>query len=275
MKSLILLLFPLYCSAQVEDAINSLKKYSYQIYGLYALINKPLETNTTGGTCFFFKKNNTLFLITAKHVLVGCVDSSSNSKKADFFPNRMYVALSKDAKDTLIINTSTIRDTAKCPTMFNDPDVIVIPVINSVGKTINSIENLVAPLFQYTDNLLVIGYPGINFIDSDTLKIPDPSVMKWKNGKYDFFGMAIPGTKIADTIHWWLDQKDYPVGKATKGYSGAPFYVQDSITKKWRIAGLLSNSEDNEGTVGGSIAFVKIEYAIDWINHYLKSKALK
>lgn len=132
-------------------------------------------------------------------------------------------------------------------------------------------------LYHYLKNsgeLLIVGYPGMELFDSISQKPRKPSEMLLKPGEYEFFRMAIPGTKNPDEIHWWVDQKKYRIGRSTKGYSGSPFYVQDQKSGKWRIAGIFSDAEDSV-QIGGGIAIVKIEYAIEWINQYLRRKESK
>src|SRR4051794_33158022 len=63
---------------------DSLQHYSYRLLGFSVSGNRLYPF---GGTCFFIRKNKKIFLVTAKHVVTGCVDSG----KADNLPSKLSV----------------------------------------------------------------------------------------------------------------------------------------------------------------------------------------
>ena len=112
------------------QSVDSLKKYSYTIFG-YNLKTMPFPFSASG-TAFFIKRNNSIFLITAKHVLTGC----EKGVKPKEMPDYMNIYLPE--RDTILgIDIRAIKDTATCFTKVEDGlDVIVVRVDNFWKKYI-------------------------------------------------------------------------------------------------------------------------------------------
>ena len=83
---LLLLLFTTKIFCQKQIGLDSLRKYSYSLLG-YKLLNNQLIP--VGGSCFFIRKANRIFLVTARHVVNGC----EGAVKDKFFPKTIQLTI--------------------------------------------------------------------------------------------------------------------------------------------------------------------------------------
>jgi hypothetical protein len=88
---------------------DSLSKYSYQVFGF-----TPPKYSFFG-TGFFIKNKNSLYFITAKHVLTGC----THGNQFGHFPNKMNVMIDS-GRHSFYINTTEIINSNPCHYSFFD-----------------------------------------------------------------------------------------------------------------------------------------------------------
>lgn len=279
MKKLIftfIIIFPFISNCQ--QYVDSLKKYSYHIIGFGILNNTDNKSlpneNITDGTVFFIRKNEHLFLVTAKHVLSGC-DSLTKDKN---HPSTMVVWISNDETSKLMsLNVSVIKDTSSCLPFALSPDIIVVEIFDSIAKNVFSVESLIHPLYKKLNNAIVIGYPGITSITANARLIyKPPSFIDFKKGQYYPYEQYTDKaeTKV-DSINFFTTCKNTWNYKIIQGFSGSPFYVQEKKSKEWRIAGICAAGNLNIEKDEIGILSVRIEFALDYINSYLNLTSSK
>jgi hypothetical protein len=208
--------------------VDSLKKYSYFIAGFEIVNPATGEAITSGGTCFFLKEKDELYLTTAKHVMTGC-----DSIKAVHYPSILNV-FSPNYDNLISIETKPIRDTAACLPFYADPDVIVIKVSNKIQ--VNVVNDFMLEPFLEVGNTVIYGFPGINNIKPSGFRIVPADSIMLKENSYSYVSESI--NNHTDTINYHIYAEHYTFDYLGKGYSGSPVFVQDKLSKKWRVAGI-------------------------------------
>lgn len=213
-----------YCCYSQAD-IDSLKKYSYSIVGLF-------KKGSVEGSCFFIKTNKGLYLITAKHCLTKCYGVTEP-------PDTMYINI--DSFNYLTLPTKKLKSSVKC-----DNDLMVCSIDTSIHKYINylRLEDLLE-LNKGTIQLALIGYPSNSYsvdyvsMTKDTRNpICQSLVLNDKSFKidYDTSHYYYKSSKSAVRIQFYNFHFIY---KDLEGYSGGPVYIQNS-NNKWFLIGCSS-----------------------------------
>ncbi len=145
-----------YTSKEQTGITDTLSKYCYYLFG-YKI--SPQGAYTGGGSAFFIRNNNKLFLITALHVLDGCKDQQ---EKDIYFPDTIYVFI-EDATGNIAnkipIDIRKIKDTTPCISHRYTTDFITIEIENN--NQINSVEKFIYPIFKETDSIKIFGFPSM------------------------------------------------------------------------------------------------------------------
>lgn len=266
MKCLVFLLIwlPIKVISQIEGAELSFREYSYNLMGVS---NKESNFVKSSGTGFFYENKSGLYLITAKHVITGC----DYSKKDDNMPHFVNLFLPQ-LEDFINIYVKSIQDTAACALPSIDLDVIAIKMPDSCKNRVKSIESFVTPPFNSLSSTQIFGFPWYLNTKSGHYEIMPSSLVFMKEGTF-LFGSEYADTilKQEDTLNYIVEANEMRLDSTIGGMQGSPVFVQDSITKKWRIAGILIAYQHLKT---GKDAFVvaKFEYALKKIDELAKLK---
>jgi hypothetical protein len=262
MRLILLLLIPLFSLSQSQEKIDSLKKYTYFIYGKYGV------NNAIVGSGCFVKSNGKTFVVSNKHVLTAW-DGKKNMKK-DSFPDTMWVKIPLPEANNfyeLPINSKAISDTITGNTFFKDPDVFVWEVFIPKKVHINTLENFIERSVNQSqlDNLVYSwSYPYYFTSHIPTTNIPPPpcelSISTFHTQLAE--RVRVYGTNEYDTIYYTLKKK---FGKAGHGSSGSPVFFLSYDTRRWIFAGLISGT----GISDDFIVVIKPSFVIDAIQHRL------
>jgi hypothetical protein len=223
---------------------DSLYKYSYWISGIKQVLDNQLDTTrvlieSVGGTCFFIRHNGSIYLITAQHVLIGCLDSLPIKDKTypDFM--NLWVGESEYTKAFHIqIDVRTIKDTSNCRQLYEAPDVFVIKMPDMPElANIFSVEKYLRNDIHSVTDIVFHGYPlssGANVFNK-----PPPSNIRLPAKSYKLSdGMYYSESKITDSINYIIYPNNLDFGDL-HGYSGSPAFFKDHKTGGWVLFGLL------------------------------------
>jgi hypothetical protein len=227
---------------------ESLSKYSYLIFG--TKIREELNRfYTFQGTCFFIRWEKQLYLITAKHVLSG---NNTGDQKENNHPAIMEVCVKDSASLTKIpINTNAINDTLCCGLYKDYSDFCVIKVDPSTFSKVNSVENFIYAPFKKIDGIQFAGFTKINMERSEDAPITRFSVTS-KGLKFFYksfsFKSNSDSTYRTDTTNCYISSPKIPMDGTLQGTSGAPIFVKDHNSKKWRVLGLCGGEFKPDST---------------------------
>lgn len=245
-----------------EITVDSLKKYSYTIFG-YNLKTTPILFGASG-TAFFINRNNSIFLITAKHVLTGC----EKGVKAKEMPDFMNVYLPE--RDTVLtIDNRIIKDTATCYEKIEDGlDVIVVKIDNFWKPYIkNTVEDFITPRFRKIKSIEIFGYLSDK---SDGFRIPGfdgPNHLSIPENEYEIVQATDSDGKV-DSINYRIFADSTISDSIKRGFSGSPVFIQDANSKKWRVMGVLVASGLEIDTRKRLTYVPHMEYVISIIDNY-------
>ena len=225
---------------QKEFEIDSLQKYSYQIY-FYFKTGVPQHI---GATCFFIKKENKTFLITANHIfsLLDIFNYGKNSLHKD----TLFVGLYTDDKQDLElfpIDISCFLKTNKYneDTLELKGDYVFYEISIPKKYSIYSVEKFIDSNYinlENPDSAIVYGYRTFG---NDTGALEAPSI----KSRCQVFGNIKNPIRFAyknknNFSSYYLFCKDMIVGG---GFSGAPVFwiynLNDNPFKKKIIFGGL------------------------------------
>jgi hypothetical protein len=223
------------CSGQPKPISgDSLGKYSYQVFTIQTK-NGMIDF----GTSFFIKKNDELFLITAKHVFVDC-DSASNTEKIKF--GNIFVHIPKSPQQMVPISFSRPAVSRLCLPVDKDTDVVVIKMDNQLIPYVNTVEDFIKPPFEKLGDAEIYGQ-GFK-ADTSSFYFTDPHHIHMPAKTFSVLQMIGDNeTKLIDSIDYFFLTKILKTGGWMKGYSGAPVFLQDYKTKQWRLAGVFIGAE--------------------------------
>lgn len=124
-----------------EIPIDSLKKYSYFLVGIKTIKGK--QTIYPIGTCFFARRGNELFMITAKHNLNGY--NSFNLNQIEFQFDTVGFRYFDPKTQKISYTSLNVKDHKKYFSndyFFNSPDAVVLkmndPIVNPLLHSIES-----------------------------------------------------------------------------------------------------------------------------------------
>jgi hypothetical protein len=243
---------------QVPFPSDSLGKYSYEIFTI-----RYKDAAAHFGTAFFITRNGSLYAITAHHTFVSC-DSLT---KKEFYPfDQAFISLSTTMPPIPLVIIKP-RDTCSCLTVDKNPDLLVFELDKKYIPFVNSVDSFMLPPFiGYADAEIY----GQGFTrDSATLQLTSPHHIHLPSKTFEigqFYGDI--NTKIIDSINYYFFVTTLKFNSKFKGYSGAPVFLQDSASKKWRVAGVITGGMqfgiDNQ--VKETIIVTKQDFITDVLN---------
>lgn len=255
--------------AQINN-YDSLKKYSYSLLGFTITHNgEAVGMKPGGGTCFFIRDNGKLFLVTAKHVLSGCLE---NAIKITDYPNQMNICFADSngyIEEMIPFDISRIKDSIQCLPSLDDTDVIVVPMNIKTNREIYSVEKFIFPPFREIDNVDIFGFPGnknINFLGFASVRA---KVFHWhlfKNHTTVFTETTFNDSKRTDSVYYWIQTTDIDVmDSSLHGFSGSPVFIKDLNSDRWRVGGVYKGAAKDTISNNKWMLVTRIEYALKYI----------
>lgn len=243
MRYTLLCLITLFVSyqAKCQNETDSLSKYSYNILGINFVNGK---TETILGSCFFFRKNRNIYLVTAKHVVSGC---DTGYGKHTHFPDDLAVNLHGNA--ILPLHIKEYKDTVNCKSA--DFEIFKIKTDSIHEKYIYSVESLIDDIPNKRLSAVMIGYPGTMY-KNDSLTgngiIPFTAKKLLINkGDYKIFYLTPDYKQTFDSSEIMIEcSLSVDTENRLNGFSGSPFFVQDKKSKRWIAVGIFSGSSHNK-----------------------------
>ncbi len=221
----------------------------------------------SGGTCYFIKKNNRTFLVTAKHVI-----TRTNIACGEKTINTMTIAILDTLQDGNIDSFITIRipplNSYNSSDSINNPDVIVFEVKEKGIDRLKSVENFIMPELRYTNNTEIFGFNSVCFPhEFGRLIIKCASHVHIDSTNTIFYNGSPTNNNIPDTAYYMLVNKNLDVSEYMHGFSGSPIFIKDLNTNRYRLIGTFSIFGGD--SVNKDLKFYqipKIEYITNEIN---------
>ncbi|MCK9404717.1 MAG: hypothetical protein M0Q26_15090 [Chitinophagaceae bacterium] len=227
---ILVLLFLASCGQKNNISGDSLGRYSYQVFTI-----ELKKAVMDFGTCFFIKRNDGLYLITARHIFIHC-DSITNKQKYPYDIAQVYIPNSPQQMVPIPLNKPS--DTCSCLSEEKDADLTVIKMDNSLIPYVNSVEDFIAPPFKKLGDAEIYGQ-GLK-ADSQAIYFTDPHRIHIPSNTFEIIQrVGNIETKIIDSINYHFLSKTIKIGRWLKGFSGAPVFLQEYKTNKWRLAGVF------------------------------------
>jgi hypothetical protein len=213
-------------------------------------------------TVFFLRQNDRLFLVTAKHVLSGCIDTTKNKN----VPSILYISVldSSNGEKLIKIDVSIIKDTASCLPLWEDADIICVEMTGQSKLdliSVNSCEGLKSEKLYNPSHLTFYGFPGrVTVRENNTIIYPGVS-------KFDLpIDTNIATTTInkffIDSINYWVNLNKVYEERYFAGYSGSPVFIKNRKSGKWNLIGVLVSDASPQVRKHQSIQICKIKYAL-------------
>jgi len=207
---------------------DSLKKFSYRVTGYTSVTYAAID-----GTGCFFKKDGRLYLITAKHVLSGCMMQGKKIWKDDDYPDVMFISGSDHTSLTLDIKV--IKDTSSCLPLLKSPDIIAVEVQNKFQMKIYSIENFVSSSIISDGDIEIFGFPSDSNIKNNRANFSaSAGNLHWSAKDYDLGPSHLANNIVLNK------NENIPMDRPLKGYSGSPVFFKQKNSDQWGIVGIIS-----------------------------------
>jgi hypothetical protein len=233
--------------AQQKPLQDSLAQNSYLVYGSTEL-NRPKNATIVRGqqaTGFFIKKNGHIYFITAKHAVTNYV---ANGDSRNNYPDSFNVYAHYD-DPFHFVSIPAIWSTASATLKGGlvDSDVFCYPVTHKLtGMNVRAIEfpeqarGLVSSQNNY-DKLRIFGFPvQMNKIEGNVIQITPPYRFETNNFKISENFLNRIGKDVGvDSVRYEIEIKDTRITSAFGGFSGAPVFIENKITSKWELMGVL------------------------------------
>lgn len=223
-----------------------LEKYSYRIMELK-------DTGAGGATCFFIRNQNELYLITAKHVVSGCIDIKT---KVRTYADIMYVFTNGVKIEPITIDTKNTFKILPC----NGIDVYILKVnSNIITEHINSVEKFFQPPFAKWRACEINGYPLHNYTAAQIFNVLTPPLkISIPENTFQFQGF-VDSTGKKDLSIGSIECNNNSIkSDSLGGYSGSPVFLQNIDGNMWRLIGLFSGSKQT-GKESTSLSYVPFE----------------
>ncbi|MGN6298299.1 MAG: hypothetical protein ACTHM7_16025 [Ginsengibacter sp.] len=232
---------------QQEPLQDSLGQYSYLVYGSTELSHPKNATIVRGqqATGFFIKKDNRLYFITAKHAVTNYV---ANGDSRNNYPDSFNVyAHYDDPFHFVSIPAIWSTATAALKGGLIDSDVFCYQVTHKLnGMHVRAIEfteqgrSLVSSRNNY-DKIRILGFPvQMNKIERNVIQITPPYRFETSNFKISESFLNRIGNDVGvDSVRYEIEIKDFKITSAFGGFSGAPVFIENKVTNKWELMGVL------------------------------------
>ena len=208
------------------DPSDTLMKYSYRING--TVFSESFYT--VDGTGCFYKKGDSLYFITAKHVLSGCMMSRKAIWKNGVYPDMLIIS-GKDV--SFFVDIGKIKDTATCLPQLQSPDIISIPVENKFNLEVYSIENFKTDSISNGGQIKIFGFPSDSNIKNGRANYSaPPGELDWDSGSYTAVNHSF--------INILSSNRQIPPNEKLKGYSGSPVFFKEDGSNEWKISGIFA-----------------------------------
>jgi hypothetical protein len=232
---------PMGTTAQT-NTMDSLSNYSYYVFG-----NQPTADGKAmqkvEGTCFFVKREEKVFLVSAKHLMTGW--STSDAEKQRLYPDTLFVRFAVPGGKGIIdypIDIRSIKANVTGDFYYKEPDIFVIefPAADSIRvRTVPDIEtpSLISGIGASS---VVYGFPAIApfFLEGMVFSSPGQNIT-YRDHKRN--------ADVSDSINYLIKC----AGVVRGGYSGAPVFLKNDGTDNWYFAGIVS-----QGVPGDNYFFV-------------------
>jgi len=215
---------------------QSLQKYSYKIFGFYNERDSAglIAFDNIQGTCFFFKKDNKTFLVSAKHTL-----TPWNNEKLlkNPFPDTLKLRLFDSSGQPIFypIDVRKIKDTVTGGYFYNDPDIFLFEFKEAEKFRVNSIENFLISDNDSIGEVISFGFPSIKLVPGnvDSLIFQKATLTQ---------GMIISQKEIGNPFSnlMYLIQRKDTLDKI--GCSGSPVFCRKDSSDTWSFGGIFVRS---------------------------------
>ena len=234
MRLLILLLLQYSCLCQAGAEIDSLKKFSYFVYGYK---DRNLIEQGTG---FFLQVKRKMVFATARHLITGwdTINNTSSGDSVNTFYLRVY-----DKKDSskyfLPFNVTEARKTLKNGYAFVHPDLCVFELKGLEPYQINAIEYKKDdyPIKRKIETGYSFGYPVIDSIDDKNSYLSLGASMT----SYQMLNDYAKNTVWTDLNR--QDSLNYIIhgtsGRFATGISGSPMFLKLEGSGRYLFGGML------------------------------------
>ena len=244
-----------------QNDYDSLRKYSYYIVGSYDNLDSGVVVSTgkITGTGYFIRHDNSMFFITAKHVLAG-TDELCNKKIPADDAGLMTISLVNDAgiiqPELITLNVKAIRDTAACSYLQNSPDIISYEIYNPENYKIYSVEHFL-PGYIPKDwgKIVTFGYRDSLDVTAGALigRKSIPIVIN-RYGFYNNYKFYRGKENGVDSINYLVERRDSLFSiRELQGHSGSPAFIRDNKRNKYVFLGTLVGMS----YVNNNLSFVK------------------
>ncbi len=232
-------------SQRSHQHADSLEQYSYPILGIYP--------SFTAGTGFFLTYNDSLYFITAKHVVTGCDDKRN---KRPNYPDKLIIGDYKDMEHSFFIDTKVIRQALPCDGI----DMYIHPISGRFKPYYKTVDQFILPKISEFATLEIFGYP-ITSYDTGYVGVPRKSKHLTMPTETFDFTYALDS---AGNINKLYQRVSHPKSvEVIGGYSGSPIFLQDRQTGNWRIIGIVSATESTYGGSRGGLLYVDIQHVLN------------
>jgi len=230
---------------QLDNISDSLKKYSYFIYGG--------DTNSIeSGTCFFYREKNKLYLVTAAHTITG-YDPIEN-RTVDNWPTTFYIRLFRSGEtnfEFISFDVSAILKSYTKTPFWDAPDLIILNATNLLkNHKIYSIETFIINYPSKIDisHSEIFGFPVNDSVNDFDKYIRLPASKLEAATSYNFYkkiGWESYGNKI-DTLNYRIDNLNR---LAKGGFSGSPVFLQIAQHPKIIFGGMTVSKTNEDQSV--------------------------
>jgi len=237
---------------------DSLSKYCYSIFGYTP------PSHSFFGSGFFIRRNNSLYFVSAKHVVTGCIYGAY----LKHFPKEMNIVI--DSPKTLInARVELIAKRDPCSVSFKDSDFVVTKVSSRFMKYVHSVEAFILPPFDSLQEADIYGFPHYRELKRRKMDIFEPPYKMNLPHQISSLFVNESSEKIDLTSCFFEVGSFMSDYDSLGGFSGAPIFVKDAFSPRVRILGIFTGSSvDQGGKIG--IWFVPIEFALKAIDESVR-----
>jgi len=144
----------------------------------------------------------------------------------------------------------------------NEPDIIAMPVGDSLFNSVHSVETFRAPRFKKPSDIEIYGYPNLDKNNRDNVNFyATPSNLHVSEECYTVAIGVDSVTNKKDKINYYIYTTNIPIDGRLRGYSGAPVFLKDG--KNWCLLGCFVGHTDTNDSSKKSIKIVRTRYILE------------